>query len=62
MAPHGLHFIQQLPIDLERDQTLNLVSESLHSASIIIYHLIIAWANDTPPRDMVNKGDLEGSS
>jgi hypothetical protein len=30
MALSGLHFIQQLPIDLESDQILNLTSESLH--------------------------------
>jgi hypothetical protein len=34
--------IQQLPIDLEMDQTLNLMSGSLHSASTVIYHLSIA--------------------
>jgi hypothetical protein len=62
MAPLGLHFIQHLSIDLERDQTLNLVSENLHLASTIIYHLSIARANDIPPRDRVNKGDSEGSS
>jgi hypothetical protein len=38
--------IQQLQIELEREQTLNLASGSLHSTSIIIYHLSIAWAND----------------
>jgi hypothetical protein len=31
-------------------QALNLVSGSLHSTSIITYHLCIAWANDVPPR------------
>jgi hypothetical protein len=62
MASLDLHFIQQLPIDLERDQNLNLTSGSLYSTSTVIYHLSIAWANDTLPRDRVNKGDPEGSS
>jgi hypothetical protein len=31
-------------------QPLNLVSGSLHSTSIVTYHLRIAWANDFPPR------------
>jgi hypothetical protein len=31
-----------ITIDLERDQGLNLVSESLHSISTITYHLSIA--------------------
>jgi hypothetical protein len=62
MAPPGLHFIQQLPIDLEMNQTINLMSGSLHSTSTVINYLSIAWANDIPPRGRVNKGDLESSS
>jgi hypothetical protein len=43
MASSGLRLSnQQLPIDLEREQTLNLMSGSLHSTSTIIYHLSIA--------------------
>jgi hypothetical protein len=43
MAPSGLRLSnQQLPIDLEREQTLNLMSGSLHSTSTVIYHLSIA--------------------
>jgi hypothetical protein len=42
--------IQQLSTDLERDQSLNLVSGSLHLTSTVTYHLSIAWANDVPPR------------
>jgi hypothetical protein len=43
MAPPGLKLsIQQLPIELEREQALNLMSESLHSTSVVIYHLSIA--------------------
>jgi hypothetical protein len=34
--------IQQLPIELQRGQTINLASESLHSTSIVTYHLSIA--------------------
>jgi hypothetical protein len=54
--------IQPLPIDLEKNQTLNLTSGSLHLTSTVIYHLSIAWAIDIPPRDMLNKGNPEGSS
>jgi DNA-binding CsgD family transcriptional regulator len=43
MTPFGLRLsIQQLLIKLEREQTLNLASRSLHSTSTIIYHLSIA--------------------
>jgi hypothetical protein len=43
MAPLGLRLsIQYLPIELEREQALNLVSGSLHSTSTVIYHLSIA--------------------
>jgi hypothetical protein len=43
MASSGLRLSnQQLPIDLEREQTLNLMSGNLHSTSTIIYHLSIA--------------------
>jgi hypothetical protein len=43
MAPPGLRLsIQQLSIELEREQALNLVSGSLHSTSTTIYHLSIA--------------------
>jgi hypothetical protein len=42
-APPGLRLrIQPLPIDLERDQILNLVSGSFHSTSTVTYHLSIA--------------------
>jgi hypothetical protein len=34
--------IQQVPIELEMEQTLNLTSGSLHSTSIVTYHLSIA--------------------
>jgi hypothetical protein len=34
--------IQQLPIELKRKQTPNLVSGSLHSTSTLTYHLSIA--------------------
>jgi hypothetical protein len=34
--------IQQVPVDLEKEQTLNLVSGSLHSTSTVTYHLSIA--------------------
>jgi hypothetical protein len=61
-GPARSPFFQKISNDLERNQTLNLVSGSLHSTSIIIYYLSIAWANDIPPRDRVNKGDTEGSS
>jgi hypothetical protein len=43
MAPPCLRLsIQKLPNELEREQTLNLVSVSLQSTSIIIYHISIA--------------------
>jgi DNA-binding CsgD family transcriptional regulator len=43
MAPPGLRLsIQQVPIELETEQVLNLVSGSLHSTSTIAYHLSIA--------------------
>jgi hypothetical protein len=62
-ASFGLRLsIQQLLNDLERDQTLSLMSGSLHSTSTVIYHLSIAWANDIPPKNRVNKGNPEGSS
>jgi hypothetical protein len=54
--------IKSLPPDLKGDQALNLTSRSLYSISTIIYHLSIAWANDVPPRDRANKGNLKGSS
>jgi hypothetical protein len=41
---------QHLSTELERVQALNLTSESIHSTSIVTYHLSIAWANDVPPR------------
>jgi hypothetical protein len=42
-APYGLRLSNQsLPNDLKREQTLNLMSESLHSTSIATYHLNIA--------------------
>jgi hypothetical protein len=50
-AMPGLRLIiQQLSTDLERDQSLNLMSGSLHSTSTMTYHLSIAWANNVPPR------------
>jgi hypothetical protein len=55
-------FFQKLPNDLERNETINLASGSIHSTSTVIYYLSIAWANDIPPRDRVNKSDPEGSS
>jgi hypothetical protein len=62
-APPGLRLsIQQLPIDLMREQTLHLVSGRLHSTSIVIYHLSIAWANDEPQGDRINKDKQEGQS
>jgi hypothetical protein len=42
--------INSLPSELKGDQTLNLMSWSLHSTSTVSYHLSIAWANDVPPR------------
>jgi hypothetical protein len=43
MASPGLRlFIQQVLIELEREQALNLVSGSPHSTSTITYHLSIA--------------------
>jgi DNA-binding CsgD family transcriptional regulator len=43
MVSPGLKLsIEQLPIELEREQTLNLMSESLHSTSTVAYHLSIA--------------------
>jgi hypothetical protein len=43
MAPPDLRLsIQQLSNELEREQTLNLTSGSLHLTSTIIYHLSIA--------------------
>jgi hypothetical protein len=45
-APPGLRLsIQSLLKHLEREQPLNLASGSLHSTSIISYHLSIACAN-----------------
>jgi hypothetical protein len=41
---------QHLPIELEREQALNLTSGSLHSTSTVSYHISIVWANDVPPR------------
>jgi hypothetical protein len=42
-APPGLGLsIKQLQIELERELTLNLVSDSLHSTSTVIYILSIA--------------------
>jgi hypothetical protein len=50
-APLGLRLsIQHLPIELEREQALNLMTGSLHSTSTVTYHLSIEWANDVPPR------------
>jgi hypothetical protein len=50
-APPGLTLSKQhLPTELEREHSLNLASGSLHSTSIVTYHLSIAWANDVPPR------------
>jgi hypothetical protein len=37
--------IQSLPTELKREQTLNLVSGSLHSTSTISYHLSIVCSN-----------------
>jgi hypothetical protein len=45
-----------------REQTLHLVSGRLHSTSIVIYHLSIAWANDEPQGDRINKDKQEGQS
>jgi hypothetical protein len=43
MALPGLRLsIQQVPVELEKEQTLNLVSGSLHSTSTVTYHLSIA--------------------
>jgi hypothetical protein len=45
-APSGLGLsIQSLTKDLEREETLNLMSGSLHSTSTVSYHLSIACAN-----------------
>jgi hypothetical protein len=42
MAPPGLRIsTQHLPIKWEREQALNLASGSLHSTSIVTYHLSI---------------------
>jgi hypothetical protein len=42
-APSGLRLIiSALPKDLKREQTLNLLSESIHSTSTVTYHLSIA--------------------
>jgi hypothetical protein len=50
-GPTGLRLsINSLPPDLKGDQALNLTSGSLHSTSIVTYHLSIAWSNDVPPR------------
>jgi hypothetical protein len=62
-GPTGLRLsIQQLSIDLKREQTLHLMSESLYSTSSGIYHLSIAWANEIPPKDRINKDKHEGQS
>jgi hypothetical protein len=43
MAPPGLRLsIQQVPIELEREQIINLTSGSIHSTSIVTYNLSIA--------------------
>jgi hypothetical protein len=43
MAPLGLRLSKQhLPMYLEREQALNLMSESLHSTSTVTYHVSIA--------------------
>jgi hypothetical protein len=43
MALPGIRLsIQQVPVELEKEQTLNLVSGSLHSTSTVTYHLSIA--------------------
>jgi hypothetical protein len=42
--------IKSLSSELEEDHALNLMSESHHSTSTIIYHLSIALANNVPPR------------
>jgi hypothetical protein len=43
MALPGLRLSKQhLPIELEREQALNLMSERLHSTSTVTYHLSIA--------------------
>jgi hypothetical protein len=61
-GPARSPFFQNVPNDLKRNQTLNLVSGSLHSTSTVIYYLSISWANHIWPRDRFNKGDPEGSS
>jgi hypothetical protein len=44
MTLSGLRLsIQQVPIELEREQILNLAGECLHSTSIVTYHLSIAF-------------------
>jgi hypothetical protein len=43
MALSGLRLSrQQVPVELEKEETLNLVSGSLHSTSTVTYHLSIA--------------------
>jgi hypothetical protein len=54
--------MQQLPIKLEMEQTLNLVSGSLHSISTVSYHLSIACANGNYQDDRVIKDKSEGRS
>jgi hypothetical protein len=55
-APPDLRLsIKSLPSKLTGDQTLNLVSGSLHSTSTVTYHLRLWWANDVPPKDRINK-------
>jgi hypothetical protein len=46
---HVIH-LYNYQLNLKREQTLNLMSGSLHSTSTITWHLSLAGANDIPPR------------
>jgi hypothetical protein len=55
-APPGLRLtIQPLSPELKREQTLNLMSGTLHSTSTISYPQSIAVTNGKPPNDRINK-------
>jgi hypothetical protein len=53
---------QTLPTGLKIEQTLNLMSESVHSTTRVSYHLSITCANGNQQDDRVIKDKPEGQS